>query len=61
MYYDNMVGSVEYSDADRVWHGKIEGIADLITYEAKTLEGLTIAFRSVVNRYILELIMGLRG
>lgn len=33
MEYKDYVGSVHYSDEDEVFHGRLEGIRDLVTYE----------------------------
>lgn len=36
--YRGYVGSVEYSEEDCVFFGKLIGIRDLVSYEGKTLE-----------------------
>ena len=33
MEYKDYVGSVHYSREDEVFHGKLEGLRDLVTYE----------------------------
>ena len=33
MEYKGYVGSVHYSDDDEAFHGKLEGIRDLVSYE----------------------------
>jgi len=43
---------VEYSAADCVLHGKIEGIADLVNFESETVEGVEIAFHEAVDDYL---------
>jgi predicted HicB family RNase H-like nuclease len=45
-------GSVEYSDADGVYHGKILNTPDLVTYEAETPSKLKIEFEDAVDDYI---------
>ncbi|MET5490558.1 type II toxin-antitoxin system HicB family antitoxin [Klebsiella variicola] len=50
--YKGYFGSVETSLDDMVLHGKIECIADLITYEADSLPGLKNAFEEAVDDYL---------
>lgn len=50
--YKGYEGSVLYSEADKVWHGKIMNIADLVTYENEAKMALEITFRDCVNEYI---------
>jgi len=46
------VGSAEFSDEDEVFHGKLLGIRDLVTYEAKDVVGLKQSFRDAVEDYL---------
>ena len=50
--YKGYFGSVETSLDDMVLHGKIECIADVITYEADSLPGLKEAFEEAVDDYL---------
>ena len=43
---------VEYSIEDRVLHGKIEGLSDLVTFECETLDGVEDAFHEAVDDYL---------
>ena len=52
MKYKDMVGSVRFSAADRVFHGKIEFIADLVTFEGNSVDELEKAFMEAVDDYI---------
>lgn len=52
MNYNGYWGSVEVSLSEEVIHGKILNINDLITYEAKTVEGLQEEFRLAVDDYL---------
>ena len=52
MEYRGYVGSVHYSDEDEVFHGKLEGIRDLVTYEATDVPGLKSSFRDAVEDYL---------
>ena len=50
--YKNFIGSVHFSAEDKVFHGKIEGIGDLITFEGQTVSELIKAFHEAVNDYL---------
>ena len=45
-------GSVRFSSEDRVFHGQIIGINDVITFEATTVAALEKSFRRAVKDYI---------
>lgn len=50
--YGGYRGSAEYSVEDKSWAGKILGIKDLVSYEAKDLAKLGAAFMEAVDDYI---------
>jgi len=50
--YKGYQGSVEVSLEDDVLHGKILRITDLVTFEAKTPDGLQQAFKQEVDEYL---------
>lgn len=50
--YKGYLGSVEYSDADEVLHGRLEFVRDLVTYEATDAKGLKAAFQDAVDDYL---------
>jgi predicted HicB family RNase H-like nuclease len=50
--YKGYFGTVEYSEADNVLHGKVMGIKGLISYEGISLEALTGDFQDAVDFYI---------
>ncbi|XTD39774.1 type II toxin-antitoxin system HicB family antitoxin [Citrobacter murliniae] len=50
--YKGYFGSVEFSLEDRVLHGKIQCVNDLVTYEAENLDGLQLAFEEAVDDYL---------
>lgn len=50
--YKCYFGSVEFSLEDRVLHGKIQCVNDLVTYEAENLDGLQLAFEEAVDDYL---------
>ena len=45
-------GSVHYNSDDEIFHGKIEGINDLVTFEGHSVAELKAAFMESVNDYI---------
>ena len=50
--YKGYLGIVEFSPDDMVFHGKIHGINDLVTFEATTVERLLSAFHEAVDDYL---------
>ena len=53
--YRGFRGTIEWSEEDRLWYGKILGIRDLILYDAPTRKALKTAFRRAVREYIDDL------
>ena len=51
--YKDFIGSVHFSAEDEVFHGKIEGIADLVSFEAKSVDELVKAFHEAVDDYVV--------
>ena len=51
IHHKDLFGSIEYSVADGCYFGKILGTEDLVTYEAKTIEGLKDSFVEAVEDY----------
>ena len=50
--YKGYVGSAHYSSEDQTFHGKLEGIRDLVTYEATDVTGLKRGFEEAVDDYL---------
>ena len=50
--YKNYMGSVHYCAEDEIFYGKLEGIEDLVTFEAKNVDTLKSAFKESVEDYI---------
>ena len=50
--YKGYLGTVEFSSEDLVFHGKIHGINDLVTFEATSVEDLLSAFHKAVDDYL---------
>ena len=51
--YKGYVGSVAYSEPDKVFFGKLEGIDDLVNYEGESVKELTDAFKEAVDDYLI--------
>jgi predicted HicB family RNase H-like nuclease len=51
-HYKNFIGSLEVAPEDKVLHGKLLNVADLVTYEAITIEQLEVEFKNAVDDYI---------
>ena len=52
MEYKGYVGSVEFSEADALFFGKVMGIRALISYEGKNARELVEDFHSAVEDYL---------
>ena len=52
MNYKGYVGSVEYSEADGIFYGKVLGIRSLVSYEGGNLKELENDFHKAVNDYL---------
>jgi len=51
--YKGYIGSVAYSEPDKVFFGKIEGIDGLVNYEGESVQELTAAFKEAVDDYLI--------
>jgi predicted HicB family RNase H-like nuclease len=45
-------GSIEYSEEDAIFHGKLQFIRDLVTYEGADAKGLRRAFEEAIEDYL---------
>ena len=52
MEYRGYVGSVEFSEEDELFFGKVLGIRSLISYEGKTAKSLIQDFHGAVDDYL---------
>ncbi len=52
MTYKGFTGTVEFSEPDGVFFGKVLGIRSLVSYEGKTAEDLIEDFHNAVDEYI---------
>ena len=49
--YKGYVGSVEFSEEDRIFYGKVMGVQSLISYEGENEEELLNDFHAAVDDY----------
>ncbi len=52
MEYKGYVGSVEFSESDELFFGKVQGIRSLISYEGSTASELVSDFHGAVDDYL---------
>lgn len=50
--YKGYIGSVEFSEEDSVFHGKVQGIRALISYEGSTAQELIDDFHTAIDDYL---------
>lgn len=50
--YKGYVGSVEFSEEDRIFYGKVMGIRSLISYEGENAKELLENFHGAVDDYL---------
>lgn len=50
--YKGYIGSVNFSDKDNLFFGKIEGINGLVNFEGESVSELRKAFQEVVDDYL---------
>ena len=55
MEYKGYKGTVEFSNEDNCFYGKIAGIDDLVTFESQSVEELNIFFKEAVDDYLEDL------
>lgn len=52
IHYKGFLGSVYYSPEDECFHGTIEGIDDLVSFEGRSAAGLKKGFVEAVEDYL---------
>ena len=52
MEYKGYIGSVEFSEPDRLFYGKVMGIRALISYEGRNAEELIVDFHGAIDDYL---------
>ena len=52
VHYKNYIGSVEFSEEDSCFHGKVIGIKSLISFEGDSVNSITNDFHKAVDDYL---------
>lgn len=52
--YRDYLGTIEYSEVDECWYGKVIGIRSLLSYEGNNVHELTLDFFRVVDDYLKD-------
>lgn len=52
LQYKGYIGSIEFSEEDNLFFGKVIGIRSLISYEGRTISELTNDFHSAIDHYL---------
>lgn len=52
MEYKGYLGSVEFSECDGLFYGKVLGVRSLVSYESANAEELIGSFRDAVDDYL---------
>jgi predicted HicB family RNase H-like nuclease len=50
--YKDFIGSVQFSDADEIFYGKVTGIDDLVSFEGSSVNDLKTDFIEAVEDYL---------
>ena len=50
--YKGFIGSVNFSEADGVFFGKIEGIDGLVNFQGASIQEITRSFHKAVDDYV---------
>ena len=50
--FKGYTGTVEFDADDRIFHGRLMGLADIITFEGASVSELEKDFRSAVDEYL---------
>jgi predicted HicB family RNase H-like nuclease len=52
MNYKGYTARYAYDEEERVYHGRVDGIRDVVTFEAPTVDGLQREFQVSVDTYL---------
>lgn len=52
IHYRDYTGSIDFSEEDGVFHGKVIGIKSLISFEGDSAQTLTEDFHSAIDEYL---------
>jgi predicted HicB family RNase H-like nuclease len=53
LHYKDYTGSIEFSEEDAVFHGKVIGIKALISFEGDSVDVITADFHAAVDEYLV--------
>ena len=53
LHYKGYVGSVEFSEEDAVFHGKVVGIKALISFEGDSVKKIIQDFHNAIDEYLV--------
>jgi predicted HicB family RNase H-like nuclease len=54
MRYKDYIGTIEYSDEDGCFYGKVLGVNSLIMFEGESVAQLKKSFRMMVDEYVKD-------
>ncbi|SDN87561.1 type II toxin-antitoxin system HicB family antitoxin [Acetanaerobacterium elongatum] len=52
LHYKDYIGSVVFSEDDEVFHGKVIGIKDLLSFEGDSVSALIEDFHDAIDEYL---------
>lgn len=52
MKYKGYLGSIEYDDRDKILHGRVLGIQDIVSFEGESVAELEADFQAAVDDYL---------
>jgi len=52
LHYKDYIGSVEFSEEDAVFYGKVVGIKSLVSFEGDSVNAIIEDFRNAVDEYL---------
>jgi len=52
LHYKDYIGNVFFSEEDGVFHGKVIGISDSISFEGESVKSLTEDFHNSIDEYL---------
>jgi len=52
LHYKNYTGSIEFSEEDAVFHGKVIGIKALISFEGDSVNSIINDFHNAIDEYL---------
>ena len=50
--YRGYTATVEYDEDDKLWHGTLDGVKDLVNFHALEIENIEQEFRNAVDDYL---------